>query len=258
MAEPRAPGLRTEPGRSIRGLLDVLTRRLAAATDGAAAASVWVRRRDADEAVAATSDAVRRTDAAGALDAADDAVLPGDAVLTARGAVPDGPLHVVLGGGPDVLLPDVDAAAGWPAWPAWRSAARGEGFRGVAVVGAEVARGGTLALVLYLTTPGAVDDELGRRVSRFARQAASLVALHSTIPARRPAARASAAPRHPRVGVQTAVGALMEVRGCGEDEARRVLTVLAREQGRTLEAVAASVLEHARRPTGGRALHRGA
>ncbi|MBD3779710.1 MAG: ANTAR domain-containing protein [Micrococcales bacterium] len=250
MAELRAPGPGTEPGRSIRGLLDVLTRRLAAATGGPAAASVWVRRRDADAPVAATAETARRADVAGVADAP---VVPLD--LPPRGVAPDGPLHVVLAGGPDVLVPDVAAGAGWPAW---RRAARGEGFRGAAVVGAEISRGGTLALALYLAAPGAVDDELGHRVARFARQAASLVALHSTIPARRPATRVSAAARHPRVGVQTAVGALMEVRGCGEDEARRVLTVLAREQGRTLEAVAASVLEHARRPTGSRPVHRGA
>ncbi|QZN84150.1 ANTAR domain-containing protein [Cellulomonas sp. C5510] len=239
MAEPRAPRAATEPGRSVRGLLDVLTRRLAAATGGAVVASVWVRRRDVDQAVAATSQTARRADGPAVSD------LPGGSLPAVGRVAPDGPVGAVLGGGPDVLLPDLDAAEGWSAW---RATARGEGFRGAAVVGAEVARGGRLALALYLTTPGAADAETRRRAGRFARQAASLVALHSTIPERRPPARAPGSAHRPRVGVQTAVGALMEVRGCGEEEARRVLTVLASQQGRTLESVAASVLEHARRP----------
>jgi len=203
-------------------MLEDLVRSAGAAGGGVAEATVRVRRRGGDGELAAVGLRGRACD-----------------------AVREAPWCAALDGADALVLPDLRAAA---AWPGWRDAAVAAGFGSVVVVGTAVPRGGRVALSLYLEAPGADDAALVRRVTGFAGQVASLVGLHSTIPARRAPVPVAAAGRRSRAGVEQAVGALMEVRGCPEDEARHVLAVLAAEQGRTLETVAASVVEHAVRP----------
>lgn len=222
MSEGRAASPGSEPERSVRAMLEDLVRSAAAATGAPAEATVRVRRRDGDHLLAAVGDRAAACDDA-------DGGAPWRTVL-------DDPVAVVL--------PDL---AGASAWPGWRDAAVSAGFGSAVVVAAEVPRGGRVALGLHLDAPGAAGPAEVRRTTGFAGQVASLIALHSTIPVRPAPAPAVLSARRSRAGVEQAVGALMEVRGCPEDEARHVLAVLAVEQGRSVEAVAASVVEHAAR-----------
>jgi hypothetical protein len=226
MTEGRAATPGSEPERSVRAMLDDLVRSASAATGAAAEATVRVRRRDGDRGLAAVGDRAAACDGVG--DRAGGAA-PWRALLDEPG---------------EVVLPDLAEAS---AWPGWRDAAVAAGFGSAVVVAAEVPRGGRVALSLSLDAPGAAGPAEVRRAAGFAGQVASLIALHSSIPVRPAPAPAVLSARRSRAGIEQAVGALMEVRGCPEDEARHVLAVLAAEQGRSVEAVAASVVEHAAR-----------
>lgn len=221
MTEGRAASPGSEPARSVRAMLEDLVRSAAAATGAPAEATARVRRRDGDREAGAVGER------APACDAGDDA-----------------PWRTVLDEPHAIVLPDLTAAS---AWPRWREAAVAAGFGSALVVAAEVPRGGRVALTLHLDAPGAAGPAEVRRAAGFAGQVASLIALHSSIPIRPAPAPAVLTARRSRAGVEQAVGALMEVRGCPEGEARHVLAVLAAEQGRSVEAVAASVVEHAAR-----------
>ncbi|WP_147796781.1 ANTAR domain-containing protein [Cellulomonas sp. Y8] len=226
MAEVCAVWPGAEPARSVLALLDDLVGLVTAGTGGAAEGAVHAHRRGADWLIASTGDRLTRSGAA-----VDQA----------------GPWREALGTGASLVLPDLRAEAAAAAEP-WRAVALRAGFRGVLALPAPLQRGGTAALTLYLDEPGACGPEVVRRAGGFAGEMASLIELHSTIPAREPALSEAEAARRTRASVDHAVGVLMEVRGCDEDEARHVLEVLGASQGRTLDAVAASVVRHAVRP----------
>jgi len=228
MAEVCAVWPGSEPARSVLALLDDLIGLVTGRTGSPAEGAVHAHRRGADWLIASAGERLTRTGAA------------------ADGA---GPWRAALGTGAPVVLPDLRDADGPVAEP-WRAAALRAGFRGVLALPAPLARGGTAALTLYLDEPGSWEPEVVRRAGGFAGEMASLIELHSTIPAREPAVSEVEAARRTRASVDHAVGVLMEVRGCDEVEARHVLDVLGASQGRTLEAVAASVVRHAVRPGG--------
>ena len=234
MAEVCAVWPGAEPARSVLALLDDLGRLVARRTGSPVEGAVHAHRRGADWLIASAGDRLTRTGAA------------------ADGA---GPWRDAVGSGTPLVLPDLRDATG-PGTGPWRAAALRAGFRCVLAVPAPLTRGGAAALTLYLDEPGSCDPEVVRRASRFAGAMASLIDLHSTIPARDPVLPEAEAARLTRASVDHAVGVLMEVRGCDEDEARHVLEVLRASQGRSLEAVAASVVRHAVRP-GGRGGHGG-
>lgn len=229
MAEVCAVWPGTEPARSVRALLDDLVQVVTGRTGSAAEGAVHARRRGADWLITTAGDRLARSGG-----------------TTTDGS---GPWRDVLGTGEPLVLADLRDADG--AHP-WQRGALAAGFRGVLALPAPLARGGAAALTLYLDDPGACGPEVVRRATGFAEEMASLIELHSTIPAREPALPESEAARLTRASVDHAVGVLMEVRGLDEDEARRVLEVLRASQGRTLEAVAASVVRHAVRSPGGR------
>jgi hypothetical protein len=228
MAEVCAVWPGTEPARSVLALLDDLLLLVRDRTGSAAEGAVHAHRRGADWLVASAGERLTRSGAA--VDGA-------------------GPWRGALGSGDPLELPDLRAASA-PAAEPWRAAALRAGFRGVLALPAALTRGGSAALTLYLDQPGAWDAEVVRRAGGFAGEMASLIDLHSTIPAREPAPADAEAARRSRVSVDHAIGVLMEVRGCDEAEARHVLEVLGASQRRTLEAVAASVVRHAVRPAG--------
>jgi len=229
MAEVCAVWPGAEPARSVLALLDDLVGLVTARTGGAAEGAVHARRRGTDWLIASTGDRLTRSGAA-----VDHA----------------GPWRAALGAGAPLVLPDLreDAGRAGRAGEPWRAAALRAGFRGVLALPVPLHRGGTTALTLYLDAAGACGPEVLRRAGGFAGEMASLIELHSTIPAREPALSEAEAARRTRASVDHAVGVLMEVRGCDEDEARHVLEVLGASQGRTLDAVAASVVRHAVRP----------
>ncbi|GIG34998.1 ANTAR domain-containing protein [Cellulomonas pakistanensis] len=228
MAESCAVWPGTEPARSVRALLDDLVQVVARETGSAAEGAVHARRRGADWLITATGDRLTRSGAS----------------TDARG-----PWREVLGGGEPLVVGDLRDLDG--AHP-WHRRALTAGFRCLVGLPAPLARGGTAALTLYLDDAGACDPEVVRRAAGFAGEMASLIELHSTIPAREPVPSEAEAARLTRASVDHAVGVLMEARGLDEDEARRVLDVLRASQGRTLEAVAASVVRHAVRTPGRR------
>lgn len=230
MAEVCAVWPGTEPARSVLALLDDLLAVVADRTGSAAEGAVHAHRRGADWLIASTGFRLARTGAA-----VDHA----------------GPWRAALRADEPLVLPDLREATGPDAEP-WRAGALRAGFRGVLAVPAPLHRGGTAALTLYLDEPGSCEPEVVRRAGGFAGEMASLIELHSTIPAREPAPSEAEAARLTWASVDHAVGVLMEVRGCDEEEARHVLEVLGASQGRTLEAVAASVVRHAVRSPGGR------
>jgi hypothetical protein len=208
-----------EPARSVQALLDDLAEIVAGRTGSEVEASAWARRRGTDWLITSSGERADRC----------DAVVAGS----------DGPWRAVLDTAAPVVVPDLRASQDWHAW---RRTALGEGFGCVVAVPAPLARGGHAALSLYVEEPGSCGPEVVRRADGFAQQIASLIDLHSTIPAREPVSPASAATRRARAAVEHAVGVLMEVRGCDESEARRVLAALQRAQGRSLAAVAAAVV----------------
>jgi hypothetical protein len=229
MAEACAVWPGTEPARSVRALLDDLVQVVTAGTGSAAEGAVHARRRGADWLITTAGDRLARSGG-----------------TTTDGA---GPWRDVLGTGEPLVVADLRDADG--ADP-WRRGALAAGFRCVVALPASLTRGGAAALTLYLDDPGACGPEVVRRATGFAEGMASLIELHSTIPAREAPLRETEAARLTRASVDHAVGVLMEVRGLEEDEARRVLDVLRASQGRTLEAVAASVVRRAVRSPGGR------
>lgn len=228
MADVRAVGAGAEPARSVLALLDDLVALVRERSDGGAELTVHARRRDLDRLVAATGDRVEHVDA----------------------LAPDVPWRTVLDAPGPVILGDLRSTAGCAAWPRWREATVAAGFGSAVVVGAALPRGGASVLSLYLDRPGAAQAEIVRRTAGFAGQVASLIALHDTIPAREGPPRSARVSRRSRASVEQAVGVLMEVRGCDERQARHVLTVLAGQQGRTLESVAGAVLDRAVRTAG--------
>lgn len=228
MADVRAAGTGAEPARSVLALLDDLVGLVRERTAGGAELTVHARRRDLERLVAATGPRVEHVDAI-ALDV---------------------PWRTVLGAPGPVILTDLRSASGSAAWPLWREATVAAGFGSAVIIGAGLPRGGASALSLYLEAPGAAGPEIVRRVAGFAGQVASLIALHDTIPARERPGPAASVSRRSRACVEQAVGVLMEIRGCDEREARHVLTVLAGQQGRTLESVAGAVLDRAVRTVG--------
>ncbi|WP_282944191.1 GAF and ANTAR domain-containing protein [Cellulomonas endometrii] len=219
----------TEPARSVQALLDDLVEIVAGRTGSGVEASAWARRRGTDWLITSSGERADRC----------DAVVVGS----------DGPWRAVLDTATPVVVPDLRASQ---EWHAWRRTALGEGFGCVVAVPAPLARGGHAALSLYLEEPGSSGPEVVRRVDGLAQQIASLIDLHSTIPAREPVPPASAATRRTRASVQHAVGVLMEMRGCDEGEARRVLGALQRAQGRPLDVVAAAVVARTVHEVGGR------
>lgn len=231
----------TEPARSVVAVLEDLLTLVTVRTGSDVEGTVHARRRGTDWFVAGSGERFGRRDA-----------------VVSRSA---GPWCTVLDARRPVVLPDLrqpaDALPG-PAGTPWWQPTLDAGFRGVVAVPAPLARGGHAVLTLYLDEAGACGPEVVRRAAGFAEQAASLIDLHSTIPAREvPHAPASGGGRT-RATVDHAVGVLMEARGCDEDEARHVLAVLAAEQARPLATVALSVVQHAvRRTADGRSLRRG-
>ncbi|RMI04967.1 ANTAR domain-containing protein [Cellulomonas triticagri] len=232
----------TEPARSVAAVLEDLLEIVAGRTGTLAEGTVHARRRGTDWYVAGSGDRMGRTDQAV--------------------SVVHGPWSTVLDARRPVVLPDLrrthDAAPG-PDDVGWWRPTLDAGFRCVVAVPAALARGGGhAALTLYLEDAGTCGPEVVRRAAGFADQVASLIDLHSTIPARVSGPVPSASVGPTRATVDHAVGVLMEVRGCGQDEARHVLAVLAGEQGRPLETVAQQVVLHAVRGTSdGRSLRRG-
>lgn len=227
MAEMCAVWPGAEPARSVLALLDDLVEVVARRTGCDVEGTVHARRRGADWLITSTGDRAARCDAA-----------------------PAGhrPWRTALDSSAAVVLPDLRAEE--DGWEPWRRATLAEGFRCVAALPAPLARGGVAALSLYLDAPGACGPEVVRRATGFVGEMASLIELHSSIPAREPTRRSAA--RRMRASVDHAVGVLMEVRGCGEEEARHVLEVLGAAQGRTTEAMAQLVVQHAMRvPAGG-------
>lgn len=234
-----------EPARSVVALLVDLLEVLHGRTGSDGEAAVHARRRGTDWFVTASG-----------------------ARLTADGGAHvtgPGPWTGVLGAGTPLVLPDVaaaradghrglvgpdgpGAAPGVPGLDRWGPDVLARGFRCVVAVPAPLPRGGCAVLTLYLDDAGACGPEVVRRAGGFAQQIASLIDLHSTIPARGPAAEPVGPAARVRATVDHAVGVLMEARGCDEDEARHVLSVLAAEQHRPLEVVALSVVQHAVRP----------
>gem|GEM_PF-1702305 len=215
----------TEPARSVLALLEDLLHLVAGGTGSTAEGAVHARRRGSDWLITSA----------------------GDRLTASRGAATDcsGPWREVLRTGrplvvPDLRDPDADVPEG-----TWRAAAVAAGFRSLVVLPAPFARGGGAALTLWLDEAGGGGPELLRRAGGFAEAITSLIDLHLTIPARDVVSPAEQLGRRTRASVDHAVGVLMEVRGCDEDEARHVLEVLGATQGRTLEAVAASVVRHA-------------
>ncbi|WP_454048628.1 ANTAR domain-containing protein [Cellulomonas sp. Marseille-Q8402] len=216
-----------EPARSVLALLDDLVEIVGRRTGSVVEGTVHARRRGADWLITTTGERAARCDAAP----------PGNR-----------PWRAALDSSAAVLLPDLrDARNGWEPW---RRATLDEGFRCVAALPAPLARGGVTALSLYLDDPGACGPEVVRRATGFVGEMASLIELHSSIPVREPAAPAERR-RQARASVDHAVGVLMEIRGCDEDEARHVLEVLGSARGRTTEAVAAQVVQHAVRVPSG-------
>ena len=230
MAEVCAVWPGTEPARSVLALLDDLVAVVRDRTGAAAEGAVHAHRRGADWLIASAGDRLTRSGAA---------------------VVHAGPWRAALGTGAPLVLPDLRDTTGSAAEP-WRAAALRAGFHAVLALPAPLSRGGAAALTLYLDEPGSCEPEVVRRAGGFAGEMASLIELHSTIPAREPALSEAEVARRTRASVDHAVGVLMEVRGCDEDEARHVLEVLGASQGRSLEAVASSVVRHAVRSAGGR------
>jgi hypothetical protein len=228
MAEVCAVWPGTEPARSVLALLEDLARLVTGRTGSPVEGAVHAQRRGADWLIASAGDRLTRTGAA---------------------ADGTGPWRDAVGAGAPLVLADLRDAAGPAAGP-WRAAALRAGFRSVLAIPAPLSRGGTAALTLYLDEPGSCDPEVVRRAAGFAGEMASLIELHSTIPARDPVLPEAEAARLTRASVDHAVGVLMEVRGCDEEEARHVLDVLRASQGRTLEADAAAVVRRAVRPGG--------
>lgn len=220
MAETCAVWPGAEPARSVLALLDDLVTIVERRTGSRVEGTVHARRRGADWLVASTGDRAARCD----LD-------------------PDGrrPWRAALDSSAAVVLPDLRAEE--DGWEPWRLAALAEGFRCVAALPAPLARGGHAALSLYVDDPGSCGPDVVRRATGFVGEMASLIELHSSIPAREPVVPSAA--RRTRASVDHAVGVLMELRGCGEDEARHVLQVLGAAQGRPTEAVAQLVVQHA-------------
>lgn len=228
MAETCAVWPGAEPARSVRALLDDLVEIVERRTGCEVEGTVHARRRGADWLVTSSGERAARCDAA-----------------------PAGhrPWRAALDSSTVVVLPDLHAEE--DGWEPWRRATLAEGFRCVAALPAPLARGGVAALSLYLDDAGACGPEVVRRATGFVGEMASLIALHSSIPAREPVPRPGT--RRARASVDHAVGVLMEVRGCDAEEARHVLQVLGAAQGRTTEAVAQLVVEHAVRGSSARA-----
>jgi hypothetical protein len=217
----------------VLALLDDLVGIVARQTGCEVEGTVHARRRGADWLIATTGDRAARCD-----------------------ADPAGhrPWRAALDSSTAVLLPDLRAEEN--GWEPWRRTALAEGFRCVAALPAPLARGGVAALSLYLDDPGACGPEVVHRATGFVGEMASLIELHSSIPARTPTQPTRA--RRARATVDHAVGVLMEVRGCGEEEARHVLEVLGATQGRTTESMAQLVVQHAVRvPSGDAPGHAG-
>jgi hypothetical protein len=239
-----------EPARSVLAVLDGLRAVVAAGTGSVVEGTVHARRRGADWFLAAAGERVERAGPvaggvwAEALDAGRAVVLPD---LPDRPGLPDLPDLPDRPGLPDLAdLADLaDERAGGRAAAARWGAARVAGFRGLVVVPAPLRHGGHVALTLYLEDAGACGPEVVSRAAGVVRQVASLVDLHTTIPARGPEPASAAAAGRTRATVDHAVGVLMEARSCDAEEARHVLTVLSAEQGRALEAVALAVVQHA-------------
>lgn len=227
MAEMCAVWPGAEPARSVRALLDDLVEIVARGSGCDVEGTVHARRRGADWLITSTGERAARCDTAP----------PGHR-----------PWREALDSSAAVLLPDLLVAEA--GWEPWRRATLAEGFRCVAALPAPLARGGVAVLSLYLDDAGACGPDVVRRATGFVGEMASLMELHSSIPARESVPRPGT--RRARASVDHAVGVLMEVRGCDEDEARHVLEVLGASQGRTTEAVAQLVVQHAVRvPSGG-------
>lgn len=220
MAETCAVWPGAEPAGSVLALLDDLVGIVARQTGCEVEGTVHARRRGADWLVATSGERAPRCDAD---------------PLGRR------PWRAALDSSTTVLLPDLRAEE--DEWEPWRRATLAEGFRCVVALPAPLARGGVAALSLYLDDPGACGTDVVRRATGFVGEMASLIELHSSIPARTPTQPSRG--RRTRATVDHAVGVLMEVRGCGEEEARHVLEVLGSTQGRTAEAVAQLVVQHA-------------
>lgn len=235
MAEVCAVWPGAEPARSVVAVLDDLLEIVAGRTGSVVEGTVHARRRGTDWFVGGS----------------------GDRVVGGGPATGSGPWRSVLDSREPVVLPDLRAtdpgdAAGDTSW--WRPVLD-DGFRCVVAVPAALARGGGAVLTLYLEDAGAAGPEVVRRTEGFAEQVASLIDLHSTIPARDRLPLPGGVAGRNRATVDHAVGVLMETRGCDEGAARRVLQVLSADQGRPLEVVALAVVQHAvRRAADGRAL----